>query len=142
MQKGIDYIGVAVVFLCHDGKGNYLFAKRSENCRDEHGLWDCGGGAIDFGENAVEALKREVKEEYCVDVLSYEFLGYRDVHRNENGNPAHWLSLDFKVLVNPEQVKNGEPQKFKDLGWFNLDNLPKPLHSQLPRFFDLYKDKI
>jgi hypothetical protein len=32
MKKGVDYIGVTVVFACHDGEGNYLFAKRGKNC--------------------------------------------------------------------------------------------------------------
>jgi len=28
MKKGEDYIGSAVVYLCHDGKGNFLLNKR------------------------------------------------------------------------------------------------------------------
>ncbi len=44
MEKGIDYIGVASVFYCSDGKDNILLHKRSRNCRDEIGRWDCGGG--------------------------------------------------------------------------------------------------
>jgi 8-oxo-dGTP diphosphatase len=58
------------------------------------------------------------KEEYCADVLEYEFLGYRDVHREHEGNRIHWLALDFKVLVDPAQVKNGEPHKFDAVEWF------------------------
>ncbi len=50
MKKGIDYIGVTCVFYCHDGKGKLLLHKRSENCRDEKGRWDCGGGAMELGE--------------------------------------------------------------------------------------------
>lgn len=142
MQKGIDYIGVAVIFLCHNGKGNYLLAKRSKNCRDEHGRWDCGGGGIDFGDRVINTLKKEIKEEYCADVLDYEFLGYRDVHRNENSSRTHWISLDFKVLVNSEQVKIGEPHKFDEIGWFKLENFPDRMHSQLPEFLRLYKNKI
>lgn len=49
MKKGEDYTGVSIVYLCHDGKGRYLLAKRSVNCRDEHGVWDCGGGGLEFG---------------------------------------------------------------------------------------------
>ena len=32
LQGGVDYIGVTVVFYCHDGKGNFLMHKRSKNC--------------------------------------------------------------------------------------------------------------
>ena len=63
MKKGEDFTGVTIVYFCHDGKGNFLFNKRSKNCRDEIGNWDCGGGALEFGETVEETLKKEVKEE-------------------------------------------------------------------------------
>lgn len=68
MQKGVDYIGNAVVYFCHDGKGNFLLAQRSKNARDEQGRWDIGGGGIDFGDTVVDTLKKEIKEEYSTDV--------------------------------------------------------------------------
>ncbi len=42
LKKGIDCIGVCVVYYCHDGKGNLLFTKRSQYARDEQGTWDVG----------------------------------------------------------------------------------------------------
>ena len=74
--------------------------------------------------------------------MSYEFLGFRDVHREKNGKPTHWIALDFKVLVDVAKANNGEPHKFDDIGWFTLKTLPVPLHSQLPAFFEKYKDKL
>jgi hypothetical protein len=74
--------------------------------------------------------------------LGYEFLGYRDVHREHNGKKTHWIALDFKVLVDREKVKNGEPRKFDAVEWFTLKTLPTPLHSQFPNFLNLYKSKI
>jgi ADP-ribose pyrophosphatase YjhB (NUDIX family) len=142
MKKGEDYTGVTIVYLCHDGNGNVLLAKRSTNCRDEHGTWDCGGGGLEFLDTVENTLKKEITEEYSTDVLDYEFLGYRDVHRENNGKKTHWIALDFKVLVDEEKVKNGEPHKFDAVEWFRLDNLPDPLHSQLPNFLKLYKEKI
>ena len=142
MKKGEDYTGVTIVYLCHDGKGNILLNKRSKNCRDEHGAWDPGGGGLEFGDTVENTLKKEIAEEYCTDVLDYEFLGYRDVHREHNGKPTHWIALDFKVLVDRVKVKNGEPHKFDAIEWFTLDSLPTPLHSQFPKFLKDYKEKI
>ncbi len=142
MIKGVDYTGVTVVFFCHDGEGNILMAKRSKNCRDEQDRWDIGGGGLEFGEKVEELLKREIKEEYSTEVLKYEFLGYRDLNRENNGKKTHWVALDFKVLIDKKKVKNGEPHKFDDLKWFKLDNLPNPVHSQIPKFLELYKDKL
>lgn len=143
MKKGIDYIGVTASFFCHDGKGKFIFAKRSKNARDERGNWDNGGGAIEFLDTAEQTIRKEIKEEYCVDVLGTEFLGYRDVFRvNHEGQQTHWVSLDFKVLVDPTGMKIGEPHKFDDIGWFSLDSLPSPLHSQVPFALKKYKEKL
>ncbi len=143
MRKGIDHIGVSVVFFCHDGKGNFLLSKRSINSRDEHGKWDPGGGGVNFGESITSALKREIKEEYCANILEAEFLGFRDVHRvDEKKRKTHWIAIDYKVLINREKVKNGEPKKNEKIGWFTLETLPAPLHSQFPFFIKKYKNKL
>ena len=142
MKRGEDYTGVAVVYFCHDGKGNFILNKRGVNCRDEHGTWDPGGGGIEFGDTVENSLRKEIKEEYCTDVIEYEFLGFRDVHREHNGKKTHWISLDFKVLVDRNKVGNGEPHKFEAVEWFTLNNLPTPLHSQFPTFLKLHKLRL
>jgi 8-oxo-dGTP diphosphatase len=142
MKKGVDYPGVSIIFFCHDGEGNYVFSKRSENCRDEQGRWDCGGGGLDVHDTVEGTLKKEIAEELCTEVLDYEFLGYRDVHREHEGVKTHWVALDFKVLVDREKVKNGEPHKFEELAWFTIDNLPQPLHSQISVALNLHKGKL
>jgi len=142
MKKGIDYTGVTVSYFCVDGKGNVLLNLRSKNCRDEHGRWDNGGGGLEFGSTVVETLAKELKEEYCVDILEKEFLGYRDILRVQDGITTHWLAIYFKVKVDPAQVKNGEPHKFDDIRWFKFTELPQPLHSQLPGAIEAFKDKL
>lgn len=143
MRKGVDCVGIGVVFFCCDNRGNLLMNQRSKNCRDEHGKWDIGGGSIEFGEKIGDTLKREIKEEYCTDILASEFLGFRDVHRvDEKENKTHWILLDFKVLVDRKKVKNGDLEKHDKIDWFSLDNLPKPIHSQLLTFIKKYKDRL
>lgn len=142
MQKGIDYVAVGVSYLCHDGEGNYLMSKRSINCRDEHGTWDFGGGGIDFGYTVEETLRKELKEEYGVEHIEYNFLGYRNALREIGDKKSHWVHLQFLVKVNRVEVINGEPHKFDEIGWFKLDSLPQPLHSQMLLTLDEFKDKL
>jgi ADP-ribose pyrophosphatase YjhB (NUDIX family) len=141
-KKGVDFTGVSIVFCCHDGKGNILMNKRSQNCRDEQGRWDIGGGSLEFGHNVEDTLKREIKEEYCTDVLGFEFLGFRDIHRDNNGTKTHWIGLDFKVHVDRNKAAIGEPHKQDEIGWFTPDKLPTPVHSQFPKFLEKYKNRL
>ncbi len=142
MKRGTDYTGVSVVYICHDGQGNILFQKRSDRCRDEHHTWDTGGGGLEFNDTVEDTLRKEIKEEYGADVISFENLGWRDAHRTHDGKPTHWVALDFKVLVDPAEVVNGEPEKFDEIRWFPKDALPTPLHSQLPFFLEKHKDRL
>lgn len=143
LKQGQDYVGVSVVYFCHDGKGKFIMAKRSENTRDERGKWDIGGGGLDFGMTVEDTLRKEIREEYCTDVLSFEFLGFRDAHRMLDDRPTHWIALDFKVQVDPQKVHIGEPHKFTDLTWFDLSHkLPDNLHSMLPLFLKKYHDRL
>ena len=138
-------IRVSVIALVHDGKGNYLLGKRSQNCRDEQGKWDPGaGGGLKFGETVEEGVRRETKEETDADVKELEFLGYRDVHRIQDGKPTHWVAMCFKVLVDRGKVRIGEPHKCDEQVWVTIPELKKMdnLHSQFPAVLEIFKDKL
>ena len=119
-------------------------SKRGNNARDEQGKWDIGGGAVELGKTVEETLQEEIKDEYCADIISKEFLGYEDIFRMHDGKRTHWLALYFKVLVDPAQVKNGEPHKFDAIKWFTFHTLPPTaeIHSQGPAFFEKYKKRL
>jgi 8-oxo-dGTP diphosphatase len=121
---------VSCVFVCHDGAGRILLARRSEQARDEPGTWDCGAGALEFGETFEAAVTREVGEEYTASPLEIRQLGVRNVLRDDP--PSHWVAVVFAVRVDPAAVRIGEPHKFDELAWFAPGELPAPLHSQLP----------
>lgn len=142
MKKGQDFIGLTVSFLCHDGAGRVLLSKRGLKARDEHGRWDCGGGGVEFGDTVEATLRKEIMEEYCTDVLRADFLGYRDVFREHEGSPTHWLSVDFLVLIDGEKWGNGEPHKLDAVEWFHFSSLPEPMHSQWPAFLEKYEQKL
>ena len=59
MRKPLGVAGKAIIRK----KGQILLLQRSLKSEFDPGLWELPGGKIDYGENLVEALKREVKEE-------------------------------------------------------------------------------
>lgn len=140
MKDGIDFVGITTPFYCHDGKGNFLLHKRSENCRDEQGKWDPGSGQLDFGLSAQENVLKEVFEEYgCVCEIQEELLAH-DIFREFDGIKTHWVAIPFFVLVDPNEVRINEPDKIDEIGWFTLDNLPEPLHSGFRFSFEKFKN--
>ena len=126
---------MSCVFVCHDHDGRLLLARRGRGARDEPGTWDCGAGALEYGETFEQAVAREVVEEYTTEPLGIALAGVRNVLRDDPR--SHWVAIVFAVLVDPATVAIGEPHKFDELGWFTTDALPSPLHSQLPATLDL-----
>lgn len=140
LKRGIDHIGVSASFVIHDGLGRILLHKRSNKCRDEHGRWDVGGGAIEFGESIEDAMRREVMEEFCVEPLAMQFLTVYDAHREHNGVKTHWIAIIYAIQVDPNKIKVGEPEKVDEIGWFTSKDLPSPLHSQFRKSFTAAHD--
>lgn len=137
LRRGIDHIGVGVCCVVHDGKGNMLMMKRGEKARDEQGRWDIVGGAIEFGESIDAAITRELLEEICTTPQEIKFIGAYDAHREHNGAKTHWVQLLHVVLVNPDEVRIGEPHKIAEIDWFTSSTLPEPLHSQFEKSFNI-----
>ena len=126
---------VSCVFVCHDGAGEILLARRSAGARDEPGTWDTGAGALEFGETFEAAVTREVKEEYATQPREITLLGVRNVVRAEP--PSHWVAVVFAVRVDRDSVAIGEPHKVDELGCFRPAALPSPPHSQLAPTLEL-----
>lgn len=142
-HKGVSFTGITTVFFCHDGNGNLFLTKRSKNTRDEHGMWDPGGGGLKHGSSIEDNVRREVKEEYNAEPLSLEFIGYFDAFRNNpEGTPTHWLAMCFAVEIDPDSVNINEPDMVDDYGWFKIDKLPHPLHSQFENFMTKHGSKL
>lgn len=139
IKRGVDFTGVNCAFYCFDDKGRILLNKRSTKCRDEHGRWDAGAGAMEFGEDFEETVRREVREEYCAEILQLEFAGMRSVVRDNNGVKTHWVTAIFAAQVDPASVGIGDPIKMEEIGWFSVDELPEPMHSQFHHNFEIVR---
>lgn len=140
MQIGKDFVGIATPFYCNDGKGNFLLHKRSKNCRDENGNWDFGSGKLDFGVSLEENVLREIEEEYGCKGEIQERLPAHDIFREHDGVKTHWIAVPFFVKIDPKEAKNNEPEKIDEIGWFTLDELPKPLHTGFQFTFSKFRD--
>lgn len=126
MKAGIDYIGVAVgVFIVND-EGKVFLTKRSKHATNEWGTWEIPGGKVHFGETLQNAAKREVKEEYGVDIeITEQFPAQNHLIPEEK---QHWVPTTFlcKIIGN-KKPRIMEPDRCDEIGWFSFDKLPFPL---------------
>lgn len=91
-----------------------LLTKRSQNLNLESGKWCLPGGHIDIGETAIEAIKREVKEETNLEVIKVSFFNYYDEFLPQL--KAHSVTLLFECQTIGEPKISNEVSEIKWLG--------------------------
>lgn len=111
--------GAGCIILAKDS-GNLLLPFRSRYV-EQPNTWGTWGGAIDTNENPSEAAKREVFEESGYGGKIEMIPLY--VFKHESG----FKYYNYLAVVEHEFTPrlNWETENF---GWFNLNELPSPLH--------------
>ncbi len=91
-------------------KGELLLTK-THKWRGKYGV---PGGHIELGESAIEALRREAKEETGLDIRDINFLCWREcIYDEQFWKPRHFIFLDFTARVDRGDVTlNDEAEEF------------------------------
>jgi mutator protein MutT len=140
MKQGVDYIGVGVGAVIVDDQGRLFLSQRGPKAKNERGLWEFPGGSVEFGETLAEALKREMREEYGIEVETGELLDVVDHILREEGQ--HWVSPTFVCRIVSGEAEIQEAEKCSEIGWFSLDEIPSEL-SQVSRInLKHYRERI
>src|SRR5512140_991921 len=122
MKRGVDYIGVGVGAVIVDAQGRLFFARRGPQAKNERGLWEFPGGSVEFGETLAEALQREMREEYGIEIAVGELLDVVDHILPEEGQ--HWVSPSFICSIISGEPEIQEPEKCSEIGWFSPRKVP------------------
>jgi len=80
------------------------------------GLWGIPGGKIRYGEPALDALRREIKEETNLDIDRIEFVMVQDcIQSAEFYRDAHFILLNYtcQCVGEPKVTLNEEAQEFR-----------------------------
>lgn len=125
IKPGKDCIGVGGGILIFNKKREVLLLKRGKKSKNEAGWWSKPGGAVDFGETAIKAMEREIKEETGIKIKIWGLLPHTDhIILKEN---QHWIAINFLANWKSGELKIMEPEKCEELKWFSLKKLPKKL---------------
>jgi 8-oxo-dGTP diphosphatase len=124
--KGVDYIGVSAGAMIFSDNRELFLSKRSQNTKNERGCWETPGGSVEFGETLEDAVRREIREEYGVDIeITEQFPAADHIIPKDH---QHWVATTFLAKIKKGQTPTiMEPEKCDAIGWFALDALPEPL---------------
>jgi 8-oxo-dGTP diphosphatase len=125
MKRGIDYIGIGVGALIVDRDGRLFLSRRGPKSKNERGLWEFPGGSVEFGETLAQALQREMREEYGIEVMVGELLDVVDHILPDEGQ--HWVSPTFLCTIAAGEPVIREPEKCSEIGWFVPEDVPAAL---------------
>ncbi len=86
------------------------------------GYWGTPGGYVNWDETTEETVKREVKEETGLEVVSTQLVG---VYSAPSRHPKQVINLVYLVEVKGDVAIHGDDAL--DLRWFPLDQLPEQM---------------
>jgi len=109
-------------FICKDGK--VLLLKRGENQGFLPGFWELPGGKLEFGEDPICGVLREVKEETGADCeVIRPYYCWHNVS-DYKGAPTHFVEIDFILSMKAgQEVKAADGMA--DHSWVSKKDVDK-----------------
>src|SRR5690242_18984643 len=109
MKRGKDYIGVGIGAVILNKEGKIFMSKRGKKAQNEKGTWECPGGTLEFGEDMKECVKREIKEEFGLEIEPLFQLEPYNHYIPKEGQ--HWVALCYVAKIKKGEPKILEPEK-------------------------------
>jgi 8-oxo-dGTP diphosphatase len=114
-------VGVGVLIV--DERGRVLLTLRK--FPPEAGCWSIVGGKVDFLEAIEDGAIREASEEVGLRISIDRLLCITDHLLPDEGQ--HWVSPAYLGRILGGEVRNCEPEKTEEVGWFRSGELPRNL---------------
>jgi 8-oxo-dGTP diphosphatase len=124
-RPGFDVIGVGVGAVIYNARGEFFLSQRGPLAKNDRGTWEFPGGSVEFGERLADAIQREIREEYGMEIAITGLLSVDDHILLDECQ--HWVSPTFLARHLAGEPRILEPGKCAAIGWFTLATLPAPL---------------
>lgn len=118
----------ALIWHEFDGVKKVFLPKRADAKNFLPGVYEIPGGHIDFGEEIVTGLKREIREELGVDIRVGDPFAAFDYTNHVKGSHSVEI-IYFATLLDPPERITLHPEDHSTAGWFAKDELHKTFTS-------------
>jgi 8-oxo-dGTP diphosphatase len=128
MSESIIKVGVGCLVFKDD---KLLLGKRRSDSHG-NGEYSSGGGHVEYMEELADAARREIQEEWGIEISNPEFVCLVGLRKYDK----HYMSIGFRanwVSGEPQLQPDGE---FEDFGWYDLDALPSPLFGAIGSYIE------
>jgi len=98
-------------------EGKFFLVRRPLHKKDG-GLWEFPGGKVEAGEDLLDSLKRELKEELDLEVLEGEVLA--KIEKEKEGKIYEFVFIKVKKYLNEIKLREAE-----EAGFFTKDEALK-----------------
>ncbi len=119
-------MGVKAV-INNDGK--ILFIKRSDKYKEDniHGIWDIPGGRINYGEEPIDGLRRELLEETGLELDQVkQILDASTIYKDDE---KHIVRITYLCTVKDIQINMSE--EHTELMWIHPNEIDFKLKDHL-----------
>ena len=127
----------AAMGIVYDKEKGLLLERRSDN-----GEWCVPGGGLELGEDQVAGLRREVKEETNLDIVSPEFFTVRaNVHMvYPNLDEVYYTDIVYIVTEFSGELK--PDRESTELRWFDINELPENIMPSQIDYILSFREKL
>lgn len=124
-------VGVGVMVV-KDGK--VLIGKRKSSHGEGEYAWP--GGHLEHLESIEECARREVREEAGIEIKNIKFLRLMNITTYA---PKHYIDIAMTAEWDSGEPEVLEPHKLESWEWRDMNDLPEPLFTPLPTYFEAIK---
>ena len=119
----------AFIHRVADGEHQVFMAKRSDKKKFLPGLYELPGGHIDFGEDVPAGLRREIQEEFGMNVQLGDPFAVFTYHNEIKGSHSVEV-IYFATFTDPPENLAMNSDDHSTCGWFSEAELPQTFASE------------
>ena len=117
---------LAAVYLIIKNKAGKILLQRRQGTKLWPGFLALPAGHIDEGENAIDAVIREAREELSIEITEDDIVDSFVVNRR-NKSLKPYFDVYFEIASYRGQITINEPEKCSELKWCDINNLPNDM---------------